>query len=339
MTSPTLPRWFNLLTAVGSVIALIFIGADTEVPNRRPEATALTVTARHIDVPKGNVDIPTALSLRLTDAWELTSSNAEFGGLSAMYASGGALTFISDHGALTRLGRDTASPRWIGVAGPLPTGCGNMEDKHQRDTESLVMDARTGSMWIGFEHRNGICRIASKANGGTVFVRPTLMRHWRQSGGPEAMVRLRNGGFLVFEEVPKEGGATSSVIHFDRDPADPNAKTTLMRYRPPTGYNPVDAAQLPDGRILVLNRRFALPFNFTNRLSIFSLPKIQAGAVLAGPIIARIDGEGIADNFEALSIDNDGEDLTIWLASDNNFMTIQRSLLLRFIWPGAARVE
>jgi hypothetical protein len=339
MIAPSLPRWFIFLTVLGAVASLIFLGGDAAEPNRVPDARPLSVTAHKLVVPPGNVDIPSALSLRLAEAWELTSANSEFGGLSAMYASGRALTFISDRGALIRLGRDPGTRSWQGVVTPLPPGCGDMNDKNDRDTESLALDAKSGSLWIGFEDRNGICRIASAANGGTRFVAPAEMSHWWKAGGPEATVRLKEGDFLVFQETPRDHQPYSDVIHFDRDPTNPKAKKVIMRYRAPTGYRPVDAAQLPDGRLLILNRRFALPFNFTNRLSIVTLPKLASGALLTGPIVARIDGEGIADNYEALSIDNDGEDLTIWLASDNNFMAIQRTLLLRFVWPGAARVE
>ncbi len=339
MTFPSLPRWFTFLTGVAAAVAFLFISGDAEEPNRLPDARQLSVTAHRLAVPAGNVDIPTALSLHLTDAWELTSANSEFGGLSAMYASGRALTFVADRGALIRLGSNPASESWRGIVSPLPFGCGDMNDKHLRDTESLAFDPKMGTLWIGFEHRNGICRIASENNEGTLFNAPKAMSHWWKAGGPEAMVRLKGGGFLIFQETPRDHAPDNDVLYFDRDPAEPSAKVTLMRYRAPTGFSPVDAAQLPDGRLLVLNRQFALPFNFTNRLSILTLPKIKPGALLTGPIIARIDGGGIADNYEALAIDSDGQDLSIWLASDSNFFSIQRTLLLRFAWPGAARLE
>ncbi len=333
-----LSAWFKFLTffAVLGTLALSF--GDAERPNRNPVARSLIVDATALKVPPGNVDIPTELSLRLTNAWDLNSANDEFGGLSAMYASGHALTFISDKGSITRLGASELEQQWHGFVGPLPFGCGNMANKHFRDTESLAVDPHKGTMWIGFESRNVICRIAARANGGTAFFAPKAMKSWLDTGGAESIARLRDGSMLVFQEVPNDDQTNSEVLHFDRDPLDPAAKITSMRYQPPKGFHPVDAAQLPDGRLLVLNRKFALPFNFTSRLSIVSLPKVKEGALLTGPIIARIDGQGIADNYEALAIDNDGQDLVIWIASDDNFLSIQRTLLLRFVWPGAARL-
>jgi hypothetical protein len=337
MVSPFLSRWLKFFIITTLFFAFSLVRGDGQKIDRMTKGRALTVTARPLNIPKGNVDIPTGLSLRLTDAWELTSTNDEFGGLSAMFASGTALTFVSDRGALVRLNRDPAGKIWAGAIAPIPTACGDMHKKELRDTESLAADAKTGSLWIGFEERNAICRLSNAEAGGAKVIAPRLMQDWPDTGGPEAMARLRNGSFLLFEEVPRGHGAVGDVLHFDRDPVDPKARITKLSYRPPTGYRPVDAAQLPDGRLLVLNRRFEVPFAFTARLSIVNISNLRAGHILAGPIVARIEGQAIADNFEALSIDNDGDDLSIWVASDDNFMSIQRTLVLRFVWPKAGK--
>jgi hypothetical protein len=339
MALPPMPRWFKFLTILGSISSVILIGKDQEEPERIPDSRSLAVIATPIKVPRSNVDIPTSLSLRLTNAWSLYSANSEFGGLSALYASGDALTFISDRGALTRLGRDRQSRNWSGVIGPLPPACGDMIKKVNRDTESLAVDPRTGTMWIGFEHINRFCRIAARDQGGSRNFALPQMKSWWKTGGPEAMVRLKSGAFLIFQEVPRPDGPIGELLHVDRDPALASARITKMRYRPPTGFRPVDAAELPDGRLLVLNRRFQLPFTFSSRISIISLPAIKEGTLFTGPIVARIEGEGIGENYEALAIDNDGQDLAIWVASDNNFLSIQRTLLLRFVWPGAAKAS
>jgi hypothetical protein len=339
MSERRLSKKFKFIVIAGALGALIFLRGDGEEPDRLPDARSLIVDARPLYVPSGNVDIPTSLSLKLNGAWELKSANSEFGGFSALYVSGPAMTFVSDRGALVRVQRGEQYLRWSGVISALPPGCGEMTSKFDRDTEALAVDSQSGAFWVGFEHRSGICRVASRGQGGTQFRAPPQMKDWYLSKGPEAIVRLRTGGFLVFQEQAKDWTGISQLLYFDRDPVLKGAKVIKMGYRPPTGYLPVDAAQLPDGRLLVLNRRFSLPFNFSNRLSIVEFSRPRAGLVLSGPIVARIDGEGIADNYEGLAVDNDGEDLTIWLVSDNNFLSIQRSLLLRFIWPGAAKAR
>lgn len=339
MSESSLSIWFKILTIFFAVGSLALLSGGGPRPEHLPIGLSVDVVARPIAIPPGNLDIPTGLSLRLTNAWELTSVNGEFGGLSALQVSGGVLTFLSDRGALVRL---LAGPgaHWHGSVGPVPLGCGVGDNKHTRDTESIASDARQGTLWIGFEGRNAICRVASPAQGGTIAYGPPAMRDWDGMGGPEAMARLTGGSFLIFAEGSSLDRTARDLLFFDRSPADPNAIVTRMRYRPPTGFLPVDAAQLPDGRILVLNRRFSLPFAFSARLSIIELPKRpRPGAILAGPIVARLDGELLGENFEGLAIDNDGQDLSIWLVSDSNFLSIQRTFLLRLAWPGAARVE
>jgi hypothetical protein len=337
MNRPLRKYLVNLLIVLFAGGTLILLFGDGPRPERPVRGQSITVTARPLLIPPGNVDIPTALSLKLLDAWELNSKTRSFGGLSGLQASGNSLVFMSDSGAMVRLVRGESDKNWRGTISALPSECSAGGPKKERDTESIITDPNTGAFWIGFEMRNGVCRIASPEYGGTRFYQPKPMKAWPNTGGAEAMVKLRGGSFLIFAERPLDSGPIADLLLFDRDPTDPTAKVTQMGYRPPTGYRPVDAAQLPDGRILVLNRRFQIPFAFSARLSIIDLPTSIRGKIWGGPIVARFDGDVLGENFEALAIDNDGENLTIWMATDDNYMDIQRTLLLRFIWPGAAR--
>jgi hypothetical protein len=330
---------FNFLVMLFAAGTLTILFGDARKPDRPIRGQSIEVIARKLTIPPGNADIPTSISLKLVEGWELTSKTRGFGALSAVFASGDVFTFMADNGALIRFTRQSTGRSWPGTISALPRGCNANGRKIERDTESLTADAKTGAMWIGFEFRNGFCRLATAEDGGSKFYAPTSMNDWPETGGPEAVVRLQSGGFLVFEERPLNSGPIADLLYFDRDPVDPAARATVMKYQPPTGYRPVDAAQLPDGRVLVLNRRFEIPFSFSARLSIIDQPTAAPGKIWRGPILARFDGDVLGENLEALSIDNDGENLTIWMASDDNFMNIQRTLLLRFIWPGAARMK
>jgi hypothetical protein len=322
----------RFLTAPSLFFIFFCMTGDSQRLERRVRAAAIVVKARPITLDRFVVSIGPQLKLSVTGAWHLTSNNPDFGGLSAVHASGGSLSFLSDKGALVRLGVDPAEQDWKGTIGPLPPGCGTEREKGQNDTESLASDGRTGALWIGFELRNVICRIADAGSGGSVQVAPPPMATWSATNGPEALVRRRDGSFLVFQEKPTTFGAIGEVIAFNRDPVLKGVKSTVMHYRPPSGYRPVDAAELPDGRLLVLSRQFALPFQFTSRISLVPLNRVQPGKVLKGPIIAKIDDPRITDNFEGLSVDRLDDRLIIWLVSDDNFMKAQRTILLRLEW-------
>ena len=117
---------------------------------------------------------------------------------------------------------------------------------------------------------------------------------------------------------------------FDRDPVDPAALATILGYRPPEGFDPTDAAQLPDGRILILNRRFALDSLFTGVLVLLDPSAMRKGDVLTGRVIARFEPPVISDNYEGLSVAMENGRPIIWIVSDDNYERWQRTLLLKF---------
>jgi hypothetical protein len=313
--------------------AAILIGGDS-IPNSVPaEFASLTVEAQPLIAREADVSINPDFPAKLVRAWSLRSDNEDFGGLSAIHASGNSLTMLSDKGTLVRLGVDARTPRWKGSIALLPKGCGNMRDKGQRDTESLAADPRTGTLWIGFESRNAICRIAINAQGGTRFANPRFMAHWDVTSGAEAMVRLRDGRFLVFQEKPDTDSSAVEVLGYTADPVRQPNRMTVMRLGIEYDFLPVDAAELPDGRLLLLARRFRLPFEFTSRLYLVDPIAWRDDATFRAREVMRIDRPRMADNYEGIAIDPAGGRVMIWLVSDDNFLGAQRSLLLQLELP------
>jgi hypothetical protein len=153
------------------------------------------------------------------------------------------------------------------------------------------------------------------------------MRKWRSNRGSEAMVRLPGGRFLVFSEG-SEGG--SPVLMFAGDPAVAGTKAMTMRYRPPDGYRITDAALLPDGRLLLLNRRVTFVEGISAKLVVAALPGPVPGATIVGEEIADLRSPLTIDNMEAMSVGREGGRTIVWLASDDNFNPLQRTLLLKF---------
>lgn len=309
--------------------AAILVGGDS-IPNSVPaEFASLAVEAQPLMARAADMSINPDFPARLVRAWSLRSENGDFGGLSAIHASGNSLTMVSDKGTLVRLGVDERTSHWKGSIALLPAGCGNMRDKGQRDTESLAADPRTGALWVGFESRNAICRISIDAQGGTRFANPRFMAHWNVTSGAEALVRLRDGRFLVFQEKPDTNSGSVEVLGYPADPVQQPNRMTVMRLKVEDGYLPVDAAELPDGRLLVLARRFRLPFEFTSRLYLVDRFAWRGDAELKAREVMRISRPRLADNYEGIAIDPAGDRIMVWLVSDDNFLGAQRSLLLQ----------
>ena len=104
-----------------------------------------------------------------------------------------------------------------------------------------------------------------------------------------------------------------------------------MSYRPGPGFKPTSAALLPDGGVLVLERRFTLLGGLAIRVVRLSADEIKPGARLTGEELAFFRPPLAIDNMEALAVRRGpaGETL-VYLMSDNNFNPIQRTLLLHF---------
>lgn len=263
----------------------------------------------------------------------LSSDDRAFGGFSAMQIEGDRFLMLSDFGTTFRfrLGAD-----WIPRAtrfGILPSGPGGGWLRQHRDGESLAHDPRTGQLWIGFENANSIWRYSPGLTRAESSASPAAMWRWPENGGAEAMLRLRSGRFLVLAEdakVARKAG-TRAMLAFDRDPTDPKARSFAVTYLPPYGFSPTDAAELPDGRLLVLNRQFTLRERFIARLVILDIRRLKPEDQLRGKEIATFAGSVIHDNFEALAITREGDDTIVWIASDNNAPTwLQHTLLLKF---------
>ena len=119
-------------------------------------------------------------------------------------------------------------------------------------------------------------------------------------------------------------------VIFAGDPTDPAVRDERFGYRPERGYDPVGLAELPDGRLLVLERRLAPPFRWRTRLALVPRGAVQAGATVEGRTAARLDAPLLHDNFEGIAVAREGGATIVWLLSDDNRFALQRTLLLKF---------
>ncbi len=269
---------------------------------------------------------------RVTGAWQLTSPNSRFGSYSALLAPDGqGLLAISDWGEFLRF----PIP---GAAGPVAMGTvlpGDNALKAMRDMELATRDPASGRIWIGLEGRNAIIRLKADLSRPDAIA-PPQMRFWRSNGGPESMVRLADGRFIVLAESRlRWGDKASPGLLFPGDPLD-GKPAVEFGFDPPAGFYPSDMAQLPDGRVLILMRGVGLlPPRFTIRLALADPALIRPGAVWHWQSVGELARPIPMDNYEGLAVTGgtDGGPLTLWLISDDNgARLLQHSNLLRLEW-------
>lgn len=266
--------------------------------------------------------------LHFLAGWSLDSGDERFGGLSGLHVEGGRVTAISDAGLVVRFPLPGGASAMRVRFDPLLEGPGSRRRRSTRDSEGLLVDG--DRLWVTFERHNMIWRYDRATLRAQAAARPDPMRRWRGNSGPEALVRLADGRFLVFAEGKDDGAATSEAILFAGDAATPGMPAIRLRYRRPEGYRVTDAALLPDGRILILNRRFAW-LRLSARLTLADPRRTAAGGIIEASEVATLEAPLSVDNMEGLAITVENGRTIVWIASDDDFMAIFRqTLLLKF---------
>ena len=310
---------------------------ESPVGSRRPIAVAHhppAIDRRQIlSVTPLETGTVLAGKLEVAGAWQLESPNHHFGGYSALLAlPDGNLFAASDGGRMLRF----APPDGPGGAAEFDHfAVRKKSDRALRDLEGLTRDPASGKMWAVYEGRNMILRLDPDFRR-TGAVRPAAMRNWPGNAGPEAIVRLADGRFVVLSEgSPRWFARGLPALLFPGDPVS-GAEPAEFTFVPPRGYRPVDAALLPDGRVLVLVRqvRWRLPPRFAAKLVVADPASIRPGRRWSGATVAEIDAPLPTDNYEGLAVEpQENGRAAVWLISDDNRAHYQRTLLLKLAWP------
>ncbi|MEZ5648032.1 MAG: esterase-like activity of phytase family protein [Alphaproteobacteria bacterium] len=299
----------------------------------------------------------------------LRSDNPAFGGLSALRVSsdGQQALALSDRGRFWNFALAYNQQGWLSGASILgnfrmqtdvtgrPLGDG------MRDSEAMEW-AGDGGVIVSFEHHHRIWRFppsntdknldlttshSGNIGGSTVdtprllprdapknFPAPSDLKNAPSNGGIEALVALTPQGadgplLALAEQYLAEMGEITSVHGWLRN----NQEWHDLRYRVSEGFRPTDAARLPNGDIVVLERRINLPFDLGTRIVQVKAETIKAGALLEGKELIRFDASLPKDNFEGLAVrQDDAGKVYLYVISDDNFnaQLIQRTWLLMF---------
>jgi hypothetical protein len=276
-------------------------------------------------------------ALALSGVWEMTSPHVGFGGFSALVAgTGQALVAGTDRGYLLDLDLTGDAPRAVPRSFRY-VGMSRGPRSEILDLESLARNPATGDLWAGFENFNLVMRF--RPDGTRASTAPETMAEWSRNSGPETMTRLSDGRFLIIAEGAEDGSATlHEGLLFPGDPLGPG-QPLAFRFAAPADYDPVDAAQLPDGRVLILLRRveYAVPARFDTAIALADPRGIRAGETWRAQVIQRMAGGIFADNFEGIAFVPSADDPAqghIWVVTDDNLSVFQKSLLVRFDWKG-----
>lgn len=341
-------RDLGLVALVAAVLAVLASLFALSPGPRAAAAVALDVTPVPLDASDPSRSAVGRLHY-LGGLW-LRSADPRFGGLSDLRVSpdGARLFAVSDcgQGFTASLSYD-ADGRLAGVTDPRLVALAGVDGRPlalgETDAESLV--SGDGELEVGFEGRGKV--LAYRAD--PPFVGPARrvpmpagVAACGSNAGLEAMTNAGDGRRLLVCEGRK-GASTTVPAWIGRDEAWTERAYSLRFDGGWAGepFRPSGAALLPDGDLLLVERRFP-PIGA--RLVRLPQASLDGTGALSPREIARFEAPITLDNFEGVEARRDasGRTLVYLLSDDNNCAKargakgpgLQRTLLLMFSLEG-----
>ena len=339
-------RLFLLAAALVATLPRVGHAQSPPPPQPTPEEVtpqgpvAIEVNAR----PLGSFDLRDRSQtlfgrLQFRSGLVLTSSFRGFGGLSALRLDpkGERFLSLSDKGSwftgrITYAGKEMTGLTDVEVAPILGPDGAPVTRRRWYDTESLARDG--GTVYVGIERVNQILKFDFGRDGvlaqGQPMALPPNLRKLPNNKGLESLVVLPKvaplaGALLAISErgLDADGNIVAALIGGSK----PGALAILRT----DNYDISDAGLLPDGDLLLLERKFSLAAGVGIRIRRVPIASVLPGALLDGPSIFDADLGHEIDNMEGIDshVTADG-DTVITMISDDNFSMIQRTLLLQF---------
>ncbi len=283
---------------------------------------------------------PKAGKLTFLSGLELTSGNPDFGGFSGLRIDPqtGRLFSVSDNGFwLTATIRRDPEGRLAGL-GDSDLSCICRTDgtpygsKHWGDAEAV--EVRGNRAYIAFERLNRIngYDLTDQYRLGPPKQATSSLKARKidYSEGLEALALAPDnshlaGKFIAIAENSLDASGNNRAFLADVDTVDE------FSIRRTEDFSVTDAAFLPSGDLVIMERRFGLSVGVGIRIRRFKADDIRPGTILSGEVLMQAGLASRIDNMEGITAwrDENG-DTRIAILSDDNYSRIQRTLLLEF---------
>jgi hypothetical protein len=305
-------------------------------------AEEMAVRSRPITEFRIGRESPVFGALTFVGGLELVSRHRDFGSFSAFRFTvpGTKFAGVSDNGYwyFGTLERD-AQGRPTGVSDftmePMTGPDGEAsQDKRLVDAESLAI--ADGIATVGFEREHRISQYKLQpGNMGRQIRNLDILvpkGELRTNRGFETIMAAPisgpfAGAILALSEMSlnKEGDIFAAVL------SGPRRGIFFVHRR--DDFDITDGAFLPDGDILILERRFSYAAGVAMRLRRLPAASIRAGATADGEVLLEADMGYQIDNMEGMDIWQAADGTTrVSLMSDDNQSILQRNVYLEFVY-------
>ncbi len=316
-----------------AALSVVLVLGIVVPPAARAAGWAIEVDAAPVLLDGENSERVAVGRLRYRGGLRLESESPNFGGFSGMTisADGTRILAVTDTGRWLRARLIYVNSQLAGIA---DTRMGTIRGINRRilkgrkaDSEGLTQTLQ-GELVVVFERHHRLRKYPAgdaEFRGAKALAVPPGAKQLRDNGGMEAIATLQDGRMLIFSEsFEVQPGQIRAWIGDGENWQD-------LTYAADGGFQPTGADTLPNGDVIVLERRFSFASGPGARLRRIPAESIQPGARLSGHEIATLEPPLQIDNFEGVAArrGDQGETL-IYLISDDNFQFIQRNLLLMF---------
>lgn len=336
--------------------ALVLAAAAVAAPPARAQTAAAAplrgVAAAHdVDVKARAISTFNRMSsevrfgrLEFRGGLVLTANDRNFGGFSgiALEPDGKRFMAITDaghwlSGELTHNGKAPGGIARARMGEILASSGRTLTRKRDADSESMVLadgDLTNGMVLLSFERNARIGRFpivdgVMQAPAGYLRMPPEAKK-FKSNRGLEAVSIIAagplKGSVIAFaERFTSVAGHHTGWLWQQGEPR-PIYLTDV------DGFDVTDLAALPDGGMLVLERRFRWTEGVRMRLRLIKAETLRPGNVLDPEPLLTADLTSEIDNMEGLAIHRSADGETVLtIVSDDNFNSfLQRTILLQF---------
>ena len=282
-------------------------------------------------------------ALKPLGALVLSSTDSRFGGLSGLDFAPDGRTFyaVGDKGTWFTARLVDEDGRMVGIAEPMLAPIldydGNpVAGSRIADAEGLRIVRRDGVMtaYVSFEQASDVRFFAAQPDFAAAlpkrYILPTFVYGVRANFGLESIAvappdsALAGAIVLIAER-------TLNLEHNHRAFILDGPIVGPFSIRRTDDFDITDAVFMPDGDLLILERRFRMTEGFAVRIRRIDGAAIAIGATLNGTTLIEADVRDRIDNMEGMAVTTaDGETL-LTLISDDNHNFLQHTMLVRFV--------
>lgn len=309
---------------------LLFI-ASLAMTAKATSANPITIETTSIQLHANDASVENVGKFIYLGGFEMKSSVPEFGGFSSLGVSsdGKRMVTISDVGRrLAATLRYDQKGRLIGLESAELDGLSDttgrpISTKEDSDAEAMSPGVK-GEIIIAFERNHRLWRYLPNESIPLPLVSPIELAELPANSGIEALTLLDDGSLFAISEGTK--GTEDAIAWVSH-----RHGWSVMTYAITDGFRASGAATLPNGNVLVLERRYTLRDGVVIRIRQIDTRTIKPGAHLVAKLLALFRYPLNIDNFEGIEARQDKKGgILVYIISDNNFNPMQRSLLMMF---------